>query len=113
MQDEKKFRKYAGQTYIFTVQLQGSKGAPLVHLLVGVETWPFLSAELLSVKLSKNKFSTSEKSYLSLPTLRFSYLFLSMLYFVPKAKKPGMYSLGKKDKREKLYCFGNDLVELF
>lgn len=74
--------------------------------------WPFSSAELLSVKLSKNKFSTSEKSYLFLPTLCFSYLFLSMLYFVPKRKKQGMYSLGRKDKREKLYSFGNDLIEL-
>lgn len=112
MQDEKKFRKCVGQTSIFTVQWLGRKGAPLVHLPVGVGTWPFLCAELSSVKQSKNKFSESEKSYLSLPTLYFSYLFLSMLYFVPKGKKPGMYSLGRKDKGEKLYCFGNYLVEL-
>lgn len=108
---EKNFKSMqAGQ--IFTVQLQGSKGAPLMHLTVGTETWPFSSAELLWGKLSKTKFSTSEKSYLFLPTLYFSYLFLSVLYFVPKGKKPGTYSLGRKDKREKLYCFGNDLFDM-
>lgn len=75
--------------------------APLAHLSVGVETWPYSSSKLLSVVLSKNKSSTSEKSY----------LLLSTLYFVPKGKKPGMCSLGGKDKREKLYHFGNDLAE--
>ena len=96
---------------VFAIQLQGSMCAPLVHLSVGVETWPYSSSELLSVKLRKTKSSTSEKSYLFLPTLYFSCLFLSMLYFVPKGKKPGMSSFGRKDKREKLYHFGSDLAE--
>lgn len=115
MQDEKNSESMQARHTswdVFTVQSQGSKSAPLVHLSVGAETWPFSSAELLSVKLSKNKFSTSDESYLFLLTLYFTYLFLSMLYFFPKGKKPGMYSLGRKDKREKLYCFGNDLAEL-
>lgn len=86
---------------VFGIQLQGRMCAPLVQLSVGVETWPYSSSELLSVKLSKTISSTSEKSDLFLPAL----------YFVPRGKKPGMYSLGRKDKKEKLYRFGNDLAE--
>lgn len=90
MQDEKNSESMQARHTswdVFTAQSQGSKSAPLVHLSVGVEIWPFSSAELLSVKLSKNKFSTSDESYLFLLTLYFTYLFLSMLYFFPKGKK--------------------------
>lgn len=34
-----------------------------------------------------------------------------MLYFVFKGEKSGMHSHRKKDKKEKLYCFENDLDE--
>lgn len=44
--------------------------------------------------------------------LYFSYFFFSStLYFVPKEKKPGMYSYSVKNKREKLYLFGNGFAE--